>query len=142
MPNGYLTENGPRPEFAELYGAKEHASDKYPPRTKANILWAHGTWIFDTSGSNELPMLSRGTRLAVRTAMDMDKGGSVLIVHVSGDRPSPRSGPAALEWLAERDVKVLNVAGNRESKSPGIGAWVEEYMAEVFRLIREPTHAA
>lgn len=33
----------------------------------------------------------------------------------------------------------LNIAGNRESKSPGIGAWVEEYLAEMFRILKEKT---
>jgi hypothetical protein len=28
------------------------------------------------------------------------------------------------------------VAGNRESSSPGIGAWVERYLTEVFRLLK------
>jgi hypothetical protein len=36
MPRGYLTEDGPRPEFAELYGAAETSSASYPPRTRMN----------------------------------------------------------------------------------------------------------
>jgi hypothetical protein len=37
MPKGFLAEDGPRPEFAELYGAKEHHSREYPPRTRQNV---------------------------------------------------------------------------------------------------------
>jgi hypothetical protein len=37
------------------------------------------------------------------------------------------------DWLAENRVRVLNVAGNRESKAPGLGARVERFLALVFR---------
>jgi Circularly permutated YpsA SLOG family len=38
MPLGFLTEEGPRPEFAELYGARETRTDHYPVRTEANAM--------------------------------------------------------------------------------------------------------
>jgi hypothetical protein len=38
-------------------------------------------------------------------------------------------------WLVRQRVKVLNVAGNRESRSPGIGGQVERFLGEVFRLL-------
>jgi hypothetical protein len=37
MPAGFLTEDGPRPEFAELYGALEMPTDSYPERTLQNV---------------------------------------------------------------------------------------------------------
>jgi hypothetical protein len=36
MPNGWKTQDGPKPEYAALYGMKEHASSYYPPRTFEN----------------------------------------------------------------------------------------------------------
>ena len=44
--------------------------------------------------------------------------------------------------LTQFTDRVINVAGNRESKSPGIGAWVESYLCEVFRLLgfQETSH--
>jgi hypothetical protein len=47
-----------------------------------------------------------------------------------GTRPSEVAG-----WLAERGVRVLNVAGNRESVARGIGARVERFMRDVFRRL-------
>ena len=32
MPKGFLTEDGPRPEFATLYDAREIPTTAYPPR--------------------------------------------------------------------------------------------------------------
>ena len=51
MPRGYRTEDGPRPHFAEQYGAREHASPEYPPRTEANVLEADTTIWYGPEGS-------------------------------------------------------------------------------------------
>jgi hypothetical protein len=37
MPSGFLTEDGPRPEYAVIYGATAGATDAYPERTRANV---------------------------------------------------------------------------------------------------------
>ena len=37
MPKGFITLEGDRPEFAQLYGAVEHKSRGYPPRTFDNV---------------------------------------------------------------------------------------------------------
>ena len=39
-------------------------------------------------------------------------------------------------WIVRTRVKVLN-AGNRESKSPGIGARVERFLSDVFRQLED-----
>jgi len=36
------------------------------------------------------------------------------------------------EFLAQSGVRVLMVAGNRESRQPGIGARVERFLMTVF----------
>jgi hypothetical protein len=43
MPREFLTEKGPRPEFAELYGAREMPSPEYRERTRANAAIMSGT---------------------------------------------------------------------------------------------------
>jgi Circularly permutated YpsA SLOG family len=37
MSLGFLTEDEPRPEFAELYGAVEMPTADYPSRTRRNV---------------------------------------------------------------------------------------------------------
>lgn len=138
MPKGFLTEDGPRPQFAKLYGAKEHASPKYPPRTRANILMSDVTLIFDKSPGDRIDQLSRGSRLATETCVR--EGIPSLIVAVRlGESPEPRRPAAVRDWFEGRGWRRINIAGNRESSAPGIGAWVEAYLVEVFRLIQEPT---
>jgi hypothetical protein len=38
-------------------------------------------------------------------------------------------------WIAENDIRVLNVAGNAEETSPGIQEFVVDYLADVFRVL-------
>jgi hypothetical protein len=52
-----------------------------------------------------------------------------------GDPGSTRPSQLAA-WILEQDVRILNVAGNRESRSLGIGAKVERFLADVFRQLR------
>jgi hypothetical protein len=40
-------------------------------------------------------------------------------------------------WIVDHDVWNLNVAGNRASRSPGIGARVERFLADVFRQLQK-----
>ncbi|KKK79999.1 hypothetical protein LCGC14_2827850, partial [marine sediment metagenome] len=38
-----------------------------------------------------------------------------------------------LNWLEKYNVKVLNVAGNRESKNPGIQARVKAFLIDALK---------
>jgi hypothetical protein len=41
-----------------------------------------------------------------------------------------------VDWLqANRHIRILNVAGNRESREPGIGVRVEQFLAAVLRRV-------
>lgn len=135
MPKVFKTEAGPRPEFAELYGAQEHSSPAYPPRTRANVQWADATLVFDTSGgAANLKGLSPGSKLTVELARELDRPSLIMVTRLD-EAIGPERAPAIALWLLDRKVHVLNIAGNRESKAPGIGAWVEKYLTDVFRII-------
>jgi len=48
MTRAFQTEDGPRPEFAEMFGAVELGSVNYPARTRANVRDSDGTiWFGD-----------------------------------------------------------------------------------------------
>lgn len=138
MPKGFLTEDGPRPEFSELYGAKETHSSTYPPRTRDNINASCVTiWFGDPK--------SKGGKLTIDWARQ--RGSFVYIIeNVRSEWKPPhvaRHVENAFEqqrWFPKgspgRD-RTINVAGNRESSNPGIGEWVEGYMREVFQIMTE-----
>ena len=117
-PKGWATENGPAPWLAD-YGLAECPEPGYPARTVANVRDSDGTlWIGDQGSS--------GGRLTVGTARAL--GRPLLVVRAGVTTPAD-----VRRWIAEAGVRVLNVARNRESTEPGIGARAERFLAIVFR---------
>ena len=47
-----------------------------------------------------------------------------------------------VRWIARRNIKVLNIPGNRESKVTGIGARVKALFARMFALARRAAERA
>jgi hypothetical protein len=134
MPKGYLTEAGPRPEFADLYGAREHPRPGYPPRTGANV---KDSDVLIWFGDRHSP----GGKLTLRLCQE-----AVYIPRMVVSSADAVATDVTAWWIGRQmdDVhrplnKVLMIAGNRESSAPGIGAWVEVYLAEVFRLLEGST---
>jgi hypothetical protein len=123
MPKGFRAQDGPRPELAELYGVREHSSDRYPPRTALNVKESDATLRFatDWESPGEALTLAMCERYG-RPHLDVTPGG-------------PLTPADAAAWLVANRVRTLNVAGNTERTSPGIEAFVTAFLAEVFRLL-------
>lgn len=124
VPKGWLTEDGPATWLAE-WGLKEHWSDKYPPRTKQNVIDSDATIWFGRGDS-------RGYGCTRRAALD--EARLWFEVGLSDEPVYPRQ---VADWIRENDIRVLNVAGNRASVSPGIGERVERFLTCVFRILKE-----
>jgi hypothetical protein len=123
MPQGFLTEEGPRPEFAQLYGAREMPTDSSPERTIANVRDSDATLGFGTVDSPGAKATFLACQQLGESCMRIDPGGP--------SRPS-----TVARWIATGRFQVLNVAGNRESVNPGIGERVERFLAAVLRRLR------
>lgn len=118
MPAGFVARDGVHPEYAEVYGIKEHPSPKYPPRTEANVFAADATirfaYNFATAGE-------RCTLNAIRRY-----GKPYFDVSISSGPRCIEENPKSLEyWLRSNDFGILNVAGNA---SPWIEPIVENYL--------------
>ena len=127
MPRGFLTEEGPRHEFAQQFGAAEMTTESYPLRTERNVLDSDATvWFGETTTAGASATIGACQR----------HGKPCFAVYASASfEPSH-----VAAWLTERAVHILNVAGNRESDEPGIGERVERFLAEVLELLgHEPT---
>jgi Circularly permutated YpsA SLOG family len=120
MPLGFLTEAGPRPEFAELYGALELPTAQYLTRTRRNAFEASATIWFGS-------LKSAGAIATHRACINY--GRSCYDV---GDHVKPS---AVVHWLGMNGYRSLNVAGNCESNNPGIGEQTEQFLVRVFRLM-------
>ncbi len=108
VPKGRKAEDGPLPP---RYRVDETRTSSYGERTRRNVADSDATLIvFDGR-------LSGGTALTHAYAVRAQK--PVLLVDVS-DMPLPDIAAAIRSWLSSNKIKVLNVAGPRESQSPGI----------------------
>ena len=119
-PRGRLAEDGTIPEHYKL---RETRSSAYKVRTERNVLDSDGTLIVYRG------TLSGGTLLTRRLAER--HGRPCLPV----DLAAATSARDVAEWLRHERIGVLNVAGPRESTSPGIGRQAREFLCEVLRLL-------
>ncbi len=113
-PRGRPAEDGRIPDHYDL---RETESTAYPVRTERNVVDSDATLILCRGP------LGGGTELTARLAEK--HGRPCLIV----DLREPPSGETVLRWLREQQVEVLNVAGPRESQSPGIAADARAFLA-------------
>jgi hypothetical protein len=112
-PKGWLTEIGPRP-ILKKYGLAENPVPGYPARTRRNIIDSDGTVLFYAS-------LNNGTKLTRKTCIEL---GKPYI-----ENPSPSE---LRDWVRGNGIRVLNVAGNRESGAPGMQDKVHSVVKEAF----------
>jgi hypothetical protein len=131
-PKGWLTEDGPVPWLRE-FGLVESEPSSYAARTRLNVTTADATLVFDC-------VESQGTNLTYRECDRQKKPfRGILMERVGKDKV--RLCCAAIppeqitDWIQDQKIRILNVAGNRESKAPGIGERVERFLGVVFGLL-------
>jgi hypothetical protein len=107
-PAGRAVEGGPIPS---RYPLKETESDDPAIRTEANVRNSDATVIISSIPST---LLRGGTALTARFAAEQSK--PCLII----EPVDPEAAAKTLAWLERHDITTLNVAGPRESESPGI----------------------
>lgn len=124
MPKGWITEDGPKPEYETRFRMKQTTTSQYQPRTRMNVEAAETTLWFGRCDSPGFNCTYNACRQADRPLWTARTATGVF---------RPASDTALL--IKEFRYGIINVAGNRESKAPGIGAWVERYLCEVFRAL-------
>lgn len=120
-PKGYRTEQGPQPKLGSVFGLEEHPTeDDYEPRTYLNVQTADATVIFGrrSRGSNLTERICKKTGKPFLWVQDTTKTSERIRFRL---------------WLGRHLPECLNVAGNRESVSPGIGAEVEAFLLWVWK---------
>ncbi len=124
-PKGRMAEDGSIPEH---YPVTETETADYAERTRLNVRDSDATLIL-ASGP-----LAGGTGLTAETAAA--EGKPRLDADPLTSAPDAE---AVAHWLAENEVRVLNVAGPRESTQPGIHRAASEFLTTVFTLTRRPS---
>jgi hypothetical protein len=121
MPKGFLTEDGPHPEFAAQFGAAEMPTDSYPARTEQNVNDSDATlWFGETTTAGAQATVGACHRSG-KPCLPVYPGAAFEPAHVAA-------------WVTEHRIGTLNVAGNRETDEPGIGDRVERFLGQVLSL--------
>lgn len=127
-PKHWMTETGPQAQLLQSFGLREHESEKYSPRTRANVEMSDCTLIIAEN-------MEDGSKLTMDTCRAVNKP----MLHLS--RAEIGKSYDALEktlaWLGANPHTVVNVAGNRESKSPGIEMEAENFLLQLFAAAKK-----
>lgn len=115
IPHGGWCPKGRRAELEtvipEKYNLKETDSREFEERTKLNIRDSDGTLILVL----ETPIkVTDGTILTIETVQESNK--PYVIIDLSKETELEK----LLTWVNDNNIKILNVAGPRESQAPGV----------------------
>jgi hypothetical protein len=116
-------EDGPIPP---RYPLLETPSSEPAQRTEWNVRDSDGLLVLLLDAE---PV--GGTLLAFETARKL--GRPSLSLKLSD--PHPASIKKTLKWLRAEGVRALNIAGPRESESPGVGNAAREFLDQLFGLL-------
>jgi predicted Rossmann fold nucleotide-binding protein DprA/Smf involved in DNA uptake len=116
-PKGRLAEDGIVPE---RYPLTELTSGRYASRTEKNVVESDGTLVLN------LGELTDGTKATVDFAKE--HGRAFLVVQLE----EMMKLEDCLSWIEEHGIRVLNIAGPRESKRPGVYLKAYAYLQRLF----------
>lgn len=105
-PRGRKAEDGTIPK---IYPLKETFTDIYDERTKMNVGNSDGTLILTLN--NEM---GGGTKFTLEFCEKIGKPALLIDVNKAVNPENLRT------FIRQNRIKTLNIAGNRESQSPGI----------------------
>jgi hypothetical protein len=121
-PRGRRAEDGRIPD---RYALREHDSPTYADRTDQNVVDSDATLVL-TIGPPQ-----GGTALTVQLAARHRR--PCLVV----DLEDPTTPASVGAWLGAHDVRILNVAGPRESTRPGIHDEAAAYLERMIDTIHD-----
>ena len=116
-PKGWLAEDG---AISQRYPLVETPTEDYAQRTTWNVRDSDGTLVLNRGA------IAGGTAQTVEDARKLGKPCLVVDLDGAGEMD------AVARWLIKQRVGVLNVAGPRESKSPGVYRQASEFLRAVL----------
>jgi len=124
IPHGGWCPKGRRSEDGQIdarYQLAETPSSNYLERTEWNVRDSDATLIFTLTDK-----LDGGSKNTKELAERLDKPWR----HIH-----PRVHPKFIaSFLIKHQVKILNIAGKRESSAPGISKWVAEMLQQAIEV--------
>jgi hypothetical protein len=105
----------------------ECQAEGYPARTRQNVETSDGTLLIGQSGTG-------GSKLTYQIATEIKKP---IFLAACSRPPEIQHDPQRIEefryWLDRYQIGILNVAGNRESETPGIAEFTRTFLLNALR---------
>jgi nucleoside 2-deoxyribosyltransferase len=120
-PRGRRAEDGRIPDH---YHLDEAATTEYAERTRLNVRDSDATLVLSRGRPDG------GTALTVNYAAACHKPVLVIDIDAGTDAREFR------DWLEQNNIRVLNIAGPRESKQPGVHAQACELLQNLVEALR------
>ncbi len=114
-------------EIPDKHRLTETPSASYPQRTEWNVRDSDGTVVFTIA--------QEATGGSLKTIEFAKKHGKPCL-HISRSIFDPSA--RILDFVAEHDIRVLNVSGSRESKEPRVYRWVTQVLEDAFFWAEDP----
>ncbi len=124
-PRGRGAEDGP---IADTYPLTETPSEAYEERTAWNVRDSDGTLVITP------PFPGGGTAYTLYLLGQYDRPWAVVDLDRIAASPDhlAAEGQRIRTWIRHHHIRVLNVAGPRESKRPGATAHSERFVRELL----------
>ena len=116
-PSGRLAEDGVIPDH---YPLCETATENPAERTRLNVEGADGTLIIFQNSMDE------GTHLTLQVVNELSKPAYIISINSLCDPAEFRG------WLEANNIKILNIAGPRESSSKGTYEFAARVLQEIL----------
>lgn len=116
-PKGRIAEDG---KISDKYPLNETTTSDYKERTEKNIIDSDATLIIYSSRIDD------GTNLTIELSSKYNKPLFELNLEDGSKIPD------LINWIQKNNIQVLNIAGPRESSSPGIYKKTLTYLESVL----------
>lgn len=125
-PKSFMTEAGKDPSLKSEYGLRENFSDDLKERTLSNLRGAHCTIVFATKPG------SRGTKFTI-DSLEKEKRMHIVLSPFETDATEKVREFLDLVYERYKNPLIVNIAGNRESRSKGIEEEVIDVLINILK---------
>lgn len=132
MPKGWITQDGSRPDFEQLYNMVEALVKGYPYRTYHNVKSSDGTIRF------AVDFTTAGEVCTLKAILQYDK--PKLNISVRRDEilePTDSSVKHVLNWIKENNISILNIAGNSNKSYDLMQIKVKNFILALIKEMRK-----
>ena len=144
-PPNWLTEDGPNFDLKKVYGLSEYIlEDNYPERafpmpegSRIRLGYVDRTVINVKDANATIRFASNFQSAGEKCTLRAIKKHNKPYFDVDYNEDTIQRAEEMAKWIEEKDIKVLNVAGNRETTAPGIEKFVVRFLTEAISILRQ-----